>query len=231
MDKRALLLTRPQESAERFAALMPVDTLPICISPLLEIVSLDVQYDLTGYNGVIFTSENAVFRGPKGQGRGAYCVGERTAKAAFALGWVVLLVEQTADYLVEAIRKKRVLGPLVHLAGAHRRGEIAERLGSSGTEVTVVTLYEQHLRPLSSTAQNLLAGEVSVIVPLFSPRTATQFAEQAKVLDQVIVVAISPVVAEVIEGLPVAGVEIAQTPTGKEMLRLVENLLHKDRLP
>lgn len=234
MDKRALLLTRPQDSAERFAARLPIAALSglsVCTSPLLEIVPVGKAPDLSSFNGVIFTSAHAVGFVPSRQGVCAYCVGAQTAKAARARGWRVDLVAQTADDLVAMIREANIIGPLVHLAGTHRRGEIAERLRLNGTTMEVVTLYEQRLKRLSQEAHALLTGEVTVIVPLFSPRTAAQFVDQAGALDRAIIVAISPAVAKTIEERRVANLLIANAPTGEEMGRLVEMLLRKDRLP
>ncbi|MGC1505521.1 MAG: uroporphyrinogen-III synthase [Sulfitobacter sp.] len=234
MDKPALLLTRPRDSAERFAARLSVQAMQgvlTCISPLLEIEPTGSIPDLTDANGVIFTSARAVEIAPAGIGRPAFCVGAQTAKAADKAGWSIKLVAQTADGLVATIREGSVKGPLVHLAGDHLRGHIAERLGQGGTQVEVVTLYAQHLRPLSEAAKTLLAGEVPVIVPLFSPRTAAQFLDQARCLRHTVVVAMSPAVAEVFQARPPKALFIAQEPTADEMADKVEVLLRKDRLP
>ncbi|MCX7558211.1 uroporphyrinogen-III synthase [Sulfitobacter sp. F26204] len=231
MDNPKLLLTRPKQSAARFAAELSVDSNRVCISPLLEIVPKENLPDLAQFDQVIFTSVNAVAVAPDGNQRRAFCVGKQTEKAALAKGWRIELVALNADALVAAIRERAVAGSLVHLAGAHRRGEIAERLRHCGMDVSVVTLYEQHLRFLSPKAQSLLAGEAPVIVPLFSARTAAQFVDQAQCLDRAVIVAISATVAGIVKGLPIADMLIAKTPTGEEMKRLVEKLLRKDRLP
>ena len=234
MDKPALLLTRPRDSAERFVAELDpasIAGLTICISPLLEIVSTGVAPAVGNDEGVIFSSAQAVGFGPDGHGRPAFCVGATTAQDAAAKGWAVQLVRQTADGLVEALGQTDKVPPLVHMAGVHRRGEIAERLQATGMAVRVVTLYEQRLVPLSRDAKNLLAGKRRVIAPLFSPRTALQFARQAPDMRHVTIVAISPAVAEVLERHIVHQVRIASAPSGREMLRSVEMLLHQDSLP
>ncbi|WP_276151430.1 MULTISPECIES: uroporphyrinogen-III synthase [unclassified Sulfitobacter] len=234
MDRRALLLTRPRDSAERFLARLPTAPLKgvqLCISPLLEIEPTGEKPDLSQTKGVIFTSARAVALAPPGSGGDAYCVGAQTAAAARMAGWDVRLEAQTADALVAMMRDLRIEGKLLHLAGAHRRGQIAARLREAGTQVDVITLYDQRLRPLTDAAREMLAGEGPVIVPLFSPRTAEQFVNQTKAFSAVVVAAISPAVGAVLGGKSLKGLHIAKAPTGDEMARLVEMLLRNDRFP
>lgn len=233
MDKRALLLTRPRESSERFVARLAPELLEgvtLCFSPLIEIVPTGVVMDLSNIDGAIFTSLHGVRFGPVGAGRPAYCVGVQTSEAAKAKGWDVVLVEQTADDLIAVIGRGHQVGQLVHLAGTHRRGEIDNRLRQQGISVEVMVLYDQVLVPLTMEAKNLLAGEVPVIVPLFSPRTAAQFVDQAGQLRGSIIAAISSAVSEVVEDRSVRDMYVAKAPSAKEMTRLVEILLGKNSL-
>ncbi|GLQ28350.1 uroporphyrinogen III methyltransferase [Sulfitobacter pacificus] len=234
MYKRALLLTRPDDSAARFVARLSdcaMQSVTTCFSPLLEIVSTGETADLTQVDAVIFTSARAVEFVPAVSQIAAFCVGVQTAEAARSNGWDVKLVAQTADALVASMRAAKVKGRLLHLAGVHRRGQIAARLGETGSLVEVVPLYEQRLLPLSDAAKDLLSGEIAVVVPLFSPRTAAQFVDQAPELGRVVVAAISPAVAQVFESGSVKAMHIAEAPTGDDMARLVEMLLCHDRLP
>jgi uroporphyrinogen-III synthase len=233
MDKRALLLTRPRESSEGFVARLARELLEgvtLCFSPLIEIVPTGETADLVNVDGVIFTSAHGVRFGPEGAGRPAYCVGARTSEAAKAKKWNVILVEQTADDLVAVIGRGHQVGRLVHLAGTHRRGEIDIRLRQQGISVEVAALYDQVLIPLTMEAKNLLAGEVPVIVPLFSPRTAAQFVDQADQLNGSIIAAISSAVSEAVADRSVRDMYIATAPSAKEMTRLVEILLRKNSL-
>ncbi|MGC1494909.1 MAG: uroporphyrinogen-III synthase [Sulfitobacter sp.] len=226
MTKPLLLITRPQASADRFVALLSQDARAqssIVISPLLRIIPTGDQPDLSSYAGVIFTSANAVELCQNGNGLPAYCVGETTAKVAATSGWTVVTTAMNADGLVENIIKANAFGPLLHMAGRHRRGNISERLSVHGAQVDVHTLYDQELLPLSEKAQSLLHGEAHVVVPLFSPRTAKRFIEQAQQLDGVIVVAISDAVATVCKG--VRDLRIARKPNRQEMILSVEKAL------
>ena len=84
---------------------------------------------------------------------------------------------------------------------------------------------------LSEEAQRLLEGDQPVIVPLFSPRIAGQFAREARRLTQAHVLAISPAVAEALSPGRPAALHVSAAPTGIEMRRGVEKLLRHASLP
>ena len=229
----SLLITRPIASAACFVAGLAKDIqrdATIVVSPLLEIVSTGVQIDLTGFRGVIFTSSNAVALAPKGIQRPAFCVGQKTAKRAEAAGWSVIAEERTADQLVTRLAELAPTGPLLHLAGAHRRGDIADRLSALGTPTEVIVLYSQNKLDLTTQAIELLNGEDPVVVPLFSPRSAAQFIEQAPDLHNVTIIAMSEAVAKYCLNRGAARVLIASTPTGQEMRLNVEKVLRDTSL-
>lgn len=233
MDKPALLLTRPRESAEAFLAELDrgvLDGVRIVVSPLIEIRPLEVRVDMTPYAGVIFTSANGVGFAEDGARRPAFCVGTKTAEAARDRGWRVERIAQDADALVGSLLQDPVEAPLLHIAGAHRRGQVAERLSDAGLAVDVVAIYEQTLVPLSDEAQALLARRECVVVPLFSPRTAAQFARDAGDTTEVTFVAMSEAVAEPLQKLPAHSLHIARAPTAEDMRHLIEMLLRQDSL-
>lgn len=63
MPKVALLMTRPQEGSLRFVAQLPAEILAqleVIHAPLMQVTPLATAVDLTGYQGVIFTSANGV---------------------------------------------------------------------------------------------------------------------------------------------------------------------------
>lgn len=159
-----VLVIRPQEAAERFAAQVAarVPGLRTLIAPMLRIVP--VAHDaaaLQAARGLVFTSENGVrFAGP-GRGRPAWCVGPRTAEAAAAAGYDAITGPGDAARLIPLISD---LGPgWLHAHGAH----LAATLPVPG-----MVVYDQQALPLSAPAQALLQGTAPVILPLFSPRSA-----------------------------------------------------------
>ena len=68
--------------------------------------------------------------------------------------------------------------PIVHIAGAHRAGDLVAALRSAGAAARRETLYSaQPLPALPPVARDLLAanGDEELIVLFFSPRTARLF--------------------------------------------------------
>lgn len=232
MEKPALLLTRPLSSAVQFCAQLDAGVMvdvEVVISPLLDIVPTCTAVDLSGYAGVIFTSAYAPPCVMNGGGRTAYCVGTRTAQAAQIRGWHVAFIAETADGLIAQMETVR--GPLLHLAGQHRRGEIADRLRHAGVQAQVVVVYCQPAQKLSAQAYKLLSETDVIVAPIFSPRSAELFVEQVKVFENVHIVAISGAVATEFGAVIPNRLCIAPAPTGEEMRRCVEMLLRDTTLP
>jgi uroporphyrinogen-III synthase len=233
MIKPSLLLTRPETQSHALAAQLDPRLLAgveVVISPLLRIVPTGVVPDLGPDTGAIFTSARAVELAPPGQGRMAICVGERTARAAAASGWRIAETAETADALVAALQD-RPGGALVHLAGKHRRGEIASRLTAAGWQVAEITLYDQEPAALTPQARALLTSEGPVIVPLYSPRSAALFAAQAGPARGITVVAISAAVIEALGDFRPDEVILADRPTGEDMCQGIEKALTRASLP
>lgn len=231
-QKRALLLTRPRQSANAFLAQLDQDALAsvtVIISPLIEIVSTGYTPDLSEFAGMIFTSAHVFDHIEVGKGQDAYCVGAKTAKLAQAHGWNVVAYFETADDLVAHIKASRP--PLIHLAGAHRRGEIAARLTKHGTSTEAAVVYDQVALALSDDAQEVLVSGIPVVVPLFSPRSAELFAHNADNLAQTHVFAMSDAVADELAESKPRSLQIARAPTADEMRIGVENLLRRPTLP
>jgi uroporphyrinogen-III synthase len=175
-----VLLTRPRAQSAGFAdqirARLP--GLRVVIAPLMEIVSTGGVPDLAAGDAVIFTSANGASRAGQGNGRRAWCVGERTAAAAREAGYDACVAGRTADELVARLRAVRPAGRLVHLHGAHTRGDVVARLAADGLQVDGVAIYDQVAVPPDAAFHAALAA-APVIAPLFSPRSAMLFAEAA----------------------------------------------------
>ncbi len=232
MTQPRLLLTRPQPGAAQFLdRLSPALREGAVISPLIEIAPTGEAIDLTPFAGVIFTSANGVAHGPEGNGRPAYCVGPQTTEAAARAKWQAEMVGLDAEAMIAKLSSRLQIGPLLHLAGRHRRGDVAGALSASGLTTKVATVYEQNLLPLTEEAQALLNGSAPVIVPLFSPRSAQHFAREATCTEQVIALSISPAAAQALEALPLYAHDVAAEPTGEAMATGVEKLFRCTTLP
>lgn len=223
-------MTRPKSASERFIAALPDDIVKavrILISPLIQIEGLAHQ-ELPDFDSAIFTSSNGVAFAPDGHGRRAYCVGPATTKAATAKGWTAVQTGHDASDLIDYLARHPDTGALCHFAGRHTRGDIVENLTACGMTANRVQLYDQTAKPLSPEALQVLGRENAVIVPLFSPRTALQFARTAaRAKAPLFVGAISDAAAEPVRALDVEHIEVASAPSHPAMERVVRALLRR----
>lgn len=218
-NRPTVLLTRPQAQAERFA--QALGNVPVVISPLMRIEQQPLDVDLTGYRGLLFTSENGVLACPVNT-LPAYCVGDRTAQAARDAGMRAVSAKGSADDLVHLISDRAIEGPLLHIRGEHTRGDVGGKLRKMGLRLDDVVGYRQLAQQLNEKALKLLGGESIVILPLFSPRTARLFvAGVAGITADVRVVAISDAVKESLSDSGLRDITIARTPDAKGMIAAI----------
>lgn len=231
-NKPAILLTRPDPQSQRFAAevrqAFGADW-PIVISPLMRLLFIDLSLDPADFAGVIFSSENgvaAVAASGMPTGRMCYCVGQRTATAARAQGWDVVLTGADSAALASAILAAEPPGPLVHFHGRHVAGNLSERLDSAGIETVSAIVYDQQTQPLTAKAVALLGLRAPLVVPLFSPRSALLFQQMAASARAPLWVAtLSPAVAKALTLTP-ARVKVAERPDSDGMLLAMKALLN-----
>lgn len=225
----SILLTRPQRQAKEFARRISrwISTgTRVVISPLLEIIELPGQPDWQGFAGAIFSSVHGV-RPPPSTGLPAYCVGPRVTAAAQTAGWNAHQMGGTAEELVAKMHELHPSGPLLHLHGRHTRGDVAKRLTDMGLPVRGQCVYDQRLLGLNRDAQSALNGENPCIVPLFSPRTARQFAAEGKVSCPLHLVLISNAVADELADLPRQSCIVAQSPDAASMEAALHDLYQR----
>ncbi|WP_299562893.1 uroporphyrinogen-III synthase [uncultured Sulfitobacter sp.] len=225
MPKPTLLLTRPRAQSEQFLADLARTVMVkvnVDIAPLMEIESTQTRPRLDPSDTAVFTSLNGVRHAPDGLGRRAYCVGAGTTAAATGRGWDAVQSGQTADALVSDLLTRRPDGTFVHLAGAHTRGSIVERLIEGGLSARRLTIYRQIMLPLADTARAAL--RTTCIVPLFSPRSARHFAGEAgNHIPAVHVIALSEAVAAPLKLMTVASLTVLDAPEIGLMRKAVEN--------
>lgn len=194
-------------------------------SPLIEIIPTGAQVVLQGFDAVIFTSAYGVRFAPKGRGKAAYCVGDETAKAASDAGWAAKVAGQNAAQLIRQLAQDAPQRRLLHLSGVHTRGDIARSLSRLGTTTVNQAVYDQKLVDLTTEAAQILVRENHVLVPLFSSRTAAQFAKHSIGKSTIDVIALSAAVSEPLANLSLGGLTIADEPDKRSMVRAIEKLV------
>jgi len=219
-----VLLTRPEAASQRFAKMLSDAAgfdVPVVISPLLRIETQSLPPRTVEQGIPVFTSVNGVHswaasdlkaRGP------AFCVGPATQHAAAELGFDASTPggSGTVEDLVQLLQSRAPEQGIVHIHGAHTRGDLVARTRALGITSRGVIGYDQPLQPLSDEAKRALEGKDTVVVPLFSPRTAAQFGKECPKGAQPIVIALSKAVAA-----PVRAVKIAAHPDAPSMIKAV----------
>lgn len=214
-----LLLTRPRSASERFAeGLRGFD---VVIAPLVEIVGTGAQIQLDHVQGLILTSENAVPFLPVVPVT-AYCVGPRTAEAARGAGFRAEVVGPDADGLVAGLMDRAPSGPLMHPHGVRTRGDVAGRLNAGGLNVREVAVYDQLDCPPDEDFLRVIAQK-DVIVPLFSPLSASRFAKAlGDASADLTILAMSDAVKSALPERLRRTTQVIAHPTGAEMRRALE---------
>lgn len=178
MARPVILLTRPEASSHKLARIWSDrfgNRVTFCIAPLMSISFEPKLPNLDGIKTLIFTSANGVagYIGAGGpRNLPCYTVGDVTARAAKDAGLQAVSAGGDAGALIRLILRDGAQGPMLHLRGAHARGEIAERLSMQGCPVAQTIIYTQHDVPLNAEARALLDGTAPVLLPIFSPRSA-----------------------------------------------------------
>lgn len=192
-----VLLSRPRAASERFArALGKVSDAPVIIAPVIEIEPVGDAVSAEGYGAVLFTSANAVRQALPAPGAKAYCVGEATAEAARAAGFEAVSAGGTAEDLERRLLADLPGGPLLHLRGAHVRGDLAGRLGRAGMRADEAVVYRQTDVALSEDAKARAAAAPRLVAPVFSPRSAARLSAELPRHADLTVIAISTAAAD-----------------------------------
>lgn len=229
-----VLLTRPLAQSARFADWLQRRfgaDVSVIISPIMRLEFLEPVLPEGDFRILILTSETGVEAAIRLRNAGkpipqaALCVGDHTAAIARAAGFAADSAHGDAEALIAMVLAGDVQGPFLHLRGHEARGDIAPRLSAKGHQAAAVIVYEQIEEPLSGDAVALLGGSGPVIVPVFSPRSATLLAEQGPFAAPLWVVAISRAAAKAAAGLGAQRIVTADRPDGVAMLDAIATVI------
>ena len=230
-----LLITRPASDGERLAKAVaaqcpvPFDTI---YSPVIRIVDEPIVVDAPPA-GLVLTSANgalAAGRLPELAGLPAWCVGDHTADVARQHGLKAISAGRDADALVRLVLAQRPFGPLLHLHGAHVRGNVAARIIAGGIPCQSAIAYRQEAQVLSDSAVSAVNGDRPVILPVYSPRTGRIIAQQGPFSAPLHIVAISAATAETCRPLRPETLQQALNPDSTTMIGEILKLLISQQL-
>ena len=226
-----ILITRPQPQATRLARqLRALDwTGPVFVSPLLEPQFMDAPLPGRTFQAIILTSETAVLAAQRLQGlpKSAFCVGDRTAKAARRAGFTATSAKGDERDLLMTILQSGTPGPLLYLHGRDTRGTLVQDLISAGAETHSILVYAQNHRSLSTAALRLIRRPGPLLLPIFSPRSAALLAADWQAVGANAtphVIALSQAVADAAVPLHPARLTIAAHPDGDSLLAAMRHM-------
>ncbi len=237
-----LLVTRPQPDAERTAAALRRHGHQVDSAALLRIESIPAAELGHGpWSALVVTSTNALRamethpRRAELLGLTLFAVGRRTAAAARAAGFLdVIAAGGNVQELAQQIRawaqgENASRGPLLHLAGQDRSGDLAGDLAADGRIVATAVVYRavktDGFPPAIAAA--LAAGRIDGVLH-FSRRSAEAYidcARAASLLDRALAPSHYCLSRQIAEPLVAAGaktIRIAARPEESALIELID---------
>ncbi|MDE2473454.1 MAG: uroporphyrinogen-III synthase [Alphaproteobacteria bacterium] len=230
-----LLVTRPREDAEAFAAILRGRGHEAVIAPLLELRFMPGgEIPLLNFQAVLASSANGIrgFAARSSQRNlPVYVVGPQTAEAARHFGFAnVISADGDAAALIAKVAESTnpADGKLLHAAGTETAGRIKQGLEAHGYQVEAAILYEAvPAESLPANAGEALRTDMLDGVLMFSPRTARVFAALAakdglaEHCQRLEAFCISVATAEALSPLVFARLAVAGSPNQAAMLDLL----------
>ena len=225
MPRPLILLTRPTAASERVALSLKDLGAPILKAPLQAIEPSGIFPDLSLDELIITTSAHAaaiVAYGRRLDGFKAAVVGERSAQIMTNAGADVRFTCPTATDLVQAISSAGKSEPCHYLRGKFTSVNLEEMLKNAGLETHSTQIYTQRPLPPGRDLQDALRGDIPLIVPLYSARSAglmDDVIEQVAVHAKLVAVCISDQVAERCWSPSWMQRQVAQAANGPAMIK------------
>jgi uroporphyrinogen-III synthase len=226
-----VVLTRPKIDSELFLEQLKEGSIKTYIEPMLEIVPFKVKnYNFKEYQGIIFTSLNAVrvLMPINAESLDAYIVGEQVAKELKVYkGIKIKAVLEDVGSLQDYLTKKKwdSSKPLFYPSGKH----ISNHLNINDIKIKRVPVYEaKRITGFSKKFISLIDERKIAAIAFFSLRTAEAFVEEiikyerTSLLKTIKALCISERLLESVNKVEWGGVHVASTPDRKGMLHLIE---------
>lgn len=231
-----ILITRPHDDAVRTAEMVKASGLIPFIEPMLKVGTfsdIDLPQDLSAYQGLVFTSVNAVRAVSsliESHDLTAYAVGKRTAEEAKKAGWKNLRIAKGHSRDLSALlaeEEDREGKPFLHLSGRH----IVKPLKAGYHQIERRVVYEaRKVVSLSEECLSLLdKGEFTAAL-FYSARTAENFETlvqqygRSECLSSIKALCIGERVVKSLRKEKWQDVHHARTPDGNGMKNLLQDV-------
>jgi uroporphyrinogen-III synthase len=183
-----IVVTRPQDDAERTAAVLRARGHDVLIAPLLRVEPVDVALR-TNWGGVVITSANAANAIASHPARNEliklrlFAVGQRSAEAARQAGFTdVVSAGGDVRDLIRTLTARRAdaHAPLLYLAGEDRARDLIAELTARGIAAEMAVIYRAAAAPFPPPlAEALRQGAVDAVLH-YSARSVESYVSGAK---------------------------------------------------
>lgn len=238
-DKRNILVTRPLSGQQlEYARILGLEPIiepaldfefPDYWDGVLKVINEHPKSDwvFTSANGVKALKaliKNGMQVRPEVQ---IFAVGSKTKEALEALGLEAKVpATQDGSHLADLIIEEGKINSVIYFHGNLSRGEVSAKLRKQDIEVIEIEVYRTRIKPVS-----LPRNPVEAVL-FYSPSAVEGFRQgQGFEGDLPALFAIGPTTAEALRNETDSGVEIADSPDTKELLKTVaDHLFNKENI-
>jgi len=233
-----LIITRPQEDAERLAHFVKIKGFEPIVEPLLNPIYMeDLILMPPKVQAVMITSKHALRAIESSNQTAAFqnipfiCVGEKTTALAKGMGLQTVSEHfENVDKLTEWVKENIVpeVGPLVYLHGDVTTKNLKDTLGEHGFSVQNQRAYQMNeAQMFSHKTMAIIKRQVLHGIAFFSPRTGRIFVNISQnfglhdYLSVVNALCLSQAVADEVKVIPWKSIQIAKNPKEEAFLELL----------
>ena len=229
-----ILVTRSFDQSRRFSDRLVKkfdNKLDISISPIIKIKPLYLNVELNSFDGIIFTSENAIKVCKKidiSSDKKIFCVGRQTKKMAEKNGLKVSNTGKDTASLIKLLLTIKIKTRLLYLCGKNISVDLSKAFSSSDTvSVCTKAIYDQTPLKLTLNAINILSQKKPVLVPIFSERSGHILSRQftKKMTSPRIALCFSKQIANSLVNYEYDKVLISPYPDIENLIALIEEFI------
>ena len=229
-----ILITRSFDQSRRFSERLVKkfdNKLDISISPIIKIKPLYLNVELNSFDGIIFTSENAIKVCKKidiSSDKKIFCVGRQTKKMAEKNGLKVSNTGKDTASLIKLLLTIKIKTRLLYLCGKNISVDLSKAFSSSDTvSVCTKAIYDQTPLKLTLNAINILSQKKPVLVPIFSERSGHILSRQftKKMTSARIALCFSKQIANSLVNYEYDKVLISPYPDIENLIALIEEFI------